>query len=161
MTVDVKVNVLERRISQLFKVTFFSEKLEASTDPFLYRENASNMSLWPPARGSGSSRTVACVQTGRFHGYWSSWWLFQLWAVFSEHRRTEHWRGSPESDQISPGLKNGSLAHSLSTSSAQLSLGNLQGWGIHPFPAAASVLPSQEMQHQVIGFLLFQIYFQV
>lgn len=74
MTVDIKVNVLEKRISQLFKVTFFSKKLEASTDPFLCGENTSNMSLWPPARGSGSS---ACVQVGGFHGYWSSLCLSQ------------------------------------------------------------------------------------
>lgn len=45
MTVDVKVNVLEKRISQLFKVTFLSKKLGVSTDPFLYRENASDVSL--------------------------------------------------------------------------------------------------------------------
>lgn len=34
MTLDVKVNALEKRISQLFKVTFFSERPKALTDPF-------------------------------------------------------------------------------------------------------------------------------
>lgn len=91
-----------------------------------------------------------------------SWFLKQLLTVpeLPEHRRTQHWRGCPEPDQISPGLKT-SLQHSFSTSSAKLSLGNLQGWEIQPLPAAASVLPSQVMQHQVIGWILSQIYFQV
>lgn len=62
--------------------------------------------------------------------------------------------GCPESDQISPGPKM-VLWPSFGTSSAQLSLGNLQQWEFPPFPAAASVLPSQVMQLQVIALILF------
>lgn len=97
-----------------------------------------------------------CAGT-RFHGSWSSCWLFQ-------------------SSQSIVGLSIGgvvqiltkshlalkmALQHSFSTSSAKLSLANLQGWEIQPLPAAASVLPSQVMQPQVIGWILSQIYFQV